>query len=348
MDTDSHESRIARVSSWFAARSGHEFSVFMRTGDSEVPVAAGPYLGMQEHPTSKGVFRALFKDERRISVDPDQEKYISFGFELRGVDAGEHRLILDKGSQTIEVTDLGAVAVPSTDEVVWPEPVPTAPPTTVPASPAVTSAASPAPAAPVPPTSPASQAIEMHLKAPVYGNSMGSGFYGPVTVRIEQGLMSVAGTRSNHKGGAIVGGAALLAIGGIGLVFGLIVAGGATSDSDMGAAFCLMGVGMLLLLVGLGLFFVGRARYMRGEQATLSFPLSSAVGRKVRYDTNLGCLLMLFLTPLIGLIVMLAMGRRVVRLSVPNDRGQRPANQMLELKVASSAEGAILDAALRG
>ena len=41
-------------------------------------------------------------------------------------------------------------------------------------------------------------------------------------------------------------------------------------------------------------------------------------------------------------------GRRIVRMTVPNDRGQRPAHQMLELKVASSAEEAILDAALCG
>ena len=238
---------------------------------------------MQEHPTSKGVFRANFRDDRRISINPDGEKHISFGFELQGVDAGEHRLILGKGSQTIEITDRGAANGALAEEVVWPD------------------------EAPVP------------LAAPAYAAPP-----------------------------AGVGGAALLAIGGIGLVFGLIVAGGAISGSDMGAAFCLMGVGMLFLLVGLGLYFVGRARFMRGEHATLSFPLSSAIGRKVRYDTNLGCLLMLVLTPVIGPIVMLAMGRRIVRMTVPNDRGQRPAHQMLELKVASSAEGAILDAALRG
>ena len=63
---------------------------------------------MQEHPTSKGVFRANFRDDRRISINPDEEKHISFGFELQGVDAGEHRLILGKGSQTIEITDRGA------------------------------------------------------------------------------------------------------------------------------------------------------------------------------------------------------------------------------------------------
>lgn len=286
---------------------------------------------MQEHPTSKGVFRANFRDDRRISISPDEEKHISFGFELQGVDAGEHRLILGKGSQTIEITDRGAANGALAEEVVWPDeaPVPVAAPTYA-APPAV------------------AQAAELHLRAPVYGNSMGSGFYGPVTVRIEQGVMSVSGMRSSQRGGAVVGGAALLAVGGIGLVFGLIVAGGAISGSDMGAPFCLMGVGMLFLLVGLGLYFVGRARFMRGEHATLSFPLSSAVGRKVRYDTNLGCLLMLVLTPVIGLIVMLVMGRRIVSMTVPNDRGQRPAHQMLELKVASSAEGAILDAALRG
>ncbi|MBN2247885.1 MAG: hypothetical protein JW733_04220 [Coriobacteriia bacterium] len=330
MDTELHAIHVARVSNWFSDRGGHGFSVVVRTGPNEVSIAAGAYLGIQEHPTTKGVFRARFRDDRRISINPDEEKYISFGFELQGVDTGERLLVLDKGSQTIEITDLGAPSGPSADEVVWPEEAPVAP----------------APQAAVAP--PASQTVEVRARATVYGNSMGSGFFGPVTVRIEQGQMSVTGMRSSHRGGALVGGAALLSIGVIGLVFGLIVAGGATSDSDMGAAFCLMGVGMLFLLVGLGLYFTGRARFMRGEQATLSFPLSSAVGRKVRYDTNLGCLLTLVATPVVGLIVMLAMGRRIVRLSVPNDRGQRPANQMVELKMASNAEGAILDTALRG
>lgn len=369
MDTELHVIHVARISTWFAERTGHEFSVFVRTGPNEMPIAAGAFLGVQEHPTSKGVFRANFRDDRRISINPDEGKHISFGFELQGVDAGEHRLILDKGSQTIEITDLGAANGPSAEEVVWPDeaPAPVVAPTTLTASvppPAQPPASPPAPAPPAPvassaapvtpapppvtPAAPVAQAAELHLRAPVYGNSMGSGFYGPVTVRIEQGVMSVAGMRSSQRGGALVGGAALLAIGVMGLVFGLVVAGGATSDSDMGAAFCLMGGGMLFLLVGLGLYFVGRARFMRGEHATLSFPLSSANGRKVRYDTNLGCLLMLVLTPVIGLIIMLAMGRRIVRMSVPNDRGQRPAHQILELKVASSAEGAILDAALRG
>ncbi len=342
MDTELHAIHIARVSNWFADRSGHEFSVLVRTGANEVPIAAGPYLGMQEHPTTKGVFRARFRDDRRISIDPEQEKYVSFGFELQGVDTGERLLVLDKGSQTIEITDLGAAAGPSADDVVWPEETPVQPAPAVP--PIAQTPVVPAPQAAAPPDP---QVVEVHAKATVYGNSMGSGFYGPVTVRLDQGVMSVTGMRSSQRGGAIVGGAALLAIGAIGLVFGLIVAGGATSDSDMGAAFCLMGGGMLFLLIGLGLYFTGRARFMRGQQATLSFPLSSATGRKVRYDTNLGCLLTLVATPVVGLIVMLVMGRRIVRLAVPNDRGQRPANQMLELRVASNAEGAILDAALR-
>jgi len=172
---------------------------------------------VQEHPTRKGVLRANFRDDRRISINPDGETHISFGFELQGVDAGEHRLILGKGSQTIEITDRGAANGALAEEVVWPD------------------------------------EASVPVAAPAYAAPP-----------------------------AVAGGAALLAIGGIGLVFGLIVAGGATSDSDMGAAFCLMGVGMLFLLVGLGLYFVGRARFMRGEHATLSFPLSSAVGRKVR------------------------------------------------------------------
>ena len=110
-----------------------------------------------------------------------------------------------------------------------------------------------------------------------------------------------------------------------------------------------MGVGLLMGLIGLALHFVGRSRAMRADTATLQFRLADARGRRiVRYDDNIGCLLMLLLTPIIGLIVMLAMGRRLLRLNVPDDRGMRQPYQSLVLKTLSSADGALLGQALRG
>lgn len=361
MDAAGHDVRVAQVREWLVARAGHDLSVTVHTGSTVVTIAAGPFLGMEEHPVSKGVFRALFSDARRASIDPDEEKFISFGAELQAVEALPGRLVLDKGVQRIEIVDLAEVGPARSDEVSWPSR------THAPAAPAASNAPVPPPPLPSVAPQPAEQVMppaqpvmppaaapaatgpvfEARAKASVYGNSMGSGFFGPVNVRIEQGWMSVTGMRSSQRGVGIVIGTALWVIGAIAALFGLIVAANATGDSDMGFAFCLMGFGLLLILCGLALYFVGRARFMRGEMSTLQFPLINASGRKVRYDDNLGCLLMLFATPVIGLIVMFAMGKRIVRMSVPNDRAVGASRQMLVLKVASSAEGAALDAALR-
>ncbi len=344
MDSALHDALIARISEWFSARAGHEFAVTVHTGPNVVQVAEGPLLGMEEHPVSKGVYRVLFTDARRVSVNPDEEKFVSVGFELIDVLADAGRLVLDKGAQRVEILDKQAAAFPTGDQVDWPTAVPVSTPVPAPAPPAP-----PAPVASPAPVPVAGPKLDMRMTAPIYGNAMGSGFFGPVAVRIEQGWMSVTGMRSGLKGGMIIGGTVLWIFGIIGLLFGLIVAANASGDSDMGFAFCLMGFGLLLMIIGLALYFIGRARFVgAGQTETLQFPLVNAIGSKVHYDTNLGCLLALVATPVVGLIVMLAMGKRIVRMTVPNDRGQRPARQMLVLKVASSADGAALDAVLRG
>lgn len=331
---------VARATEWFAARAGREFLVTVQTGPNAVQIAEGPFLGVEEHPVSKGVYRLLFTDARRVSVNPDEEKFVSIGFELVDVLADANRLVLDKGSQRVEIVERQPTAFPAAEEVSWPAPAATpAAATPAPAAAPELAPASPVPVAPV---------LEMRLKAPIYGNCLGSCFFGQVMVRIEQGWMTVTGMRSSSRGTMLVGGTFLLTMGIIGLLFGLVVAGNASGDSDMGFAFCLMGFGILLLIIGLALYLIGRSRFVgAGQTASLQFPLATAIGRKVHYDTNLGCLLMLVPPPvLVGLIVMFAMGKRIVRMSVSDDRGLRP-RQMLVLKVASSAEGAILDAALR-
>jgi hypothetical protein len=187
----------------------------------------------------------------------------------------------------------------------------------------------------------------MRANAPFYDNSYGSGFVGPVTIRIEEGWVTVTGKRSPQRTMMAMGGWALGILGIIGLAFGLVVAGNASGDSDMGFAFCLMGVGLLMLLPGLALYLVSRSKAMRSSVDSLQFRLGDVSGGVARYDSNLGCLFMLLLTPLIGLIIMLAMGRRIIRLTVPNDRPTGPARQMLAIKTNSPADGALLSQVLR-
>jgi hypothetical protein len=190
----------------------------------------------------------------------------------------------------------------------------------------------------------------MRVVAPPSGNATlsGSGFFGPVDLRIQQGRVTVTGQRSDRTGVMMLLGALLLTLGIMGMVFGLVVASQAGGNSDMGFAFCLMGGGLLSALLGLALTLVGRKQFMVGPTASLEFALAEARGARVRYDDNTGCLLMLFLTPLIGLIVMFAMGKRIVRMNVPSDRNARAPRQMLVLKTYSASDGAILNQALRG
>jgi len=350
MDAAQHEADTARMREWFEAHKDGEMSVTVHTGQNSVPVAAGRFLGIEEHPISKGVFRAQFADSRRFSLNPDEDKFISIGWELEGVQADTGRLVLDKGSQRVEIVVLEAPQeTPRAEDVTWPAPSQPAPPAPTPVAPAPP-VAPPVAQPPAPPVaSTPSDFVELRMRAPLYGNSMGSGFFGPVTVRIEQGWMSVTGMRTPGRGGLVVGGALVLALGVASLLLGLVIASNASGNSDMGAAFCFMGVGLLASLVGLAMFLVGRSRAIRtGQPGTLQFRLSETGSRrKVAYDTNVGCLLMLVATPVIGLIVMLAMGRRLVRLNVPNDRAASPPRQELILKTLNTADSAILDRALR-
>lgn len=80
----------------------------------------GPFLRLEEHPISKGVFRALFDDSLNTGSGPDSEKFIAFGSELQGAVIESGRLVLDKGAQTIEIVDgTSANATPTADEVTW-------------------------------------------------------------------------------------------------------------------------------------------------------------------------------------------------------------------------------------
>lgn len=186
-------------------------------------------------------------------------------------------------------------------------------------------------------------------RPPTYSNALnGSKFSGIVKVCIEDGAVTVTGTRSTDSGIAFTSGVLLLVFGAIGLVFGLVIAGNAQGDSDMGMAFACMGPGLLMLLSGIALYVFGHRRATQGETDTVRFDLAQARGRKVRYDADTGCLWSLLVSPLIGLIIMLVRGRRLVRMTIPADPGSKARRQNLVLKTLSAADGAILDRALRG
>jgi outer membrane biosynthesis protein TonB len=420
VDEQKHALLTSRVADWFSTRGGHVMSVKVRSGNETEYVAVGPFLRLEEHPTSKGVFRALFDDSLNAGSGGDAERYVAFGGELQGVEAEGDRLELDKGAQTIEIVDQGVPpAVPAAEDVTWdtpevpaaaqdvfreptpqppatqatptapppppPPPPPPAPPSTPPAAVPAAAAPPPAYAPPPPPGAPPSiwaapvvapvaawapppvappppppatappappgahgQAFEMQLKAPLWENAMSSKFFGPVTLRIDQGVATVTGRRSTDSGSLYMAGGILMVLGAIAIVFGGVIAGGATSNSDMGAAGCAAAIGLLLAAPGLVLFVVGRNRAMRGEVATVRFRLADASGRKTRYDSNLGCLIALLLTPLGGLIVTLVRGRRIARLNIPAPAGSKTPRLMLVLEAFSSADGAILGRALAG
>lgn len=186
--------------------------------------------------------------------------------------------------------------------------------------------------------------LSMTVRAPLYGNAMASGFFGDVRLDIAQGWVTMTGMRARVKGQILVGGMLLLVLGALGLLFGIALS--TDPDSEHMGAICGMS-SLLMIAIGLALYLVGRSRVMRsGEQATVRFELARARGRRVRYDSNLGCLLMLVATPVVGLIVMLAMGRRVVRMSAPIAPDGR--DQVVTLRARSSADGAVLDRALSG
>jgi hypothetical protein len=204
-----------------------------------------------------------------------------------------------------------------------------------------------APAAGYPAPSP--QGLDLQVDAPLYSNCFGSRFFGPIAMHVEQGWMTLIGRRTpegfRSSANLLVGGTMLLVFGGIALALGITAfAYDGSAESPITQAV-LIG-GLLMLIPGLVMRLVAAPRLRQGDVETVQFPLPVMGDRRVRYDSNLGCLLMLFATPVIGLIIMLVMGRRIASLSAPIGSGG--ANVVAVLKTRSSADGGILDVALRG
>lgn len=355
---DEHGRLVGVINEWFASRTQHQMTVKAHTGDHNEFVATGPFVGVEEHPSSPGVYRLLFDDSLTAGPGPDAVKYVAFGHELQDVYAEPARLVLDKGAQRIEILDR---SVPVTaelltaDDVEWPEAVAPAVAAPMPAATAAASApaaavAAPAAAAPaaVPMAAPAqrtSEAPPFQLVARLYDNSLASGLVGPIEMRIADGVVSLVGRRlpSRAAGWLLVAGNLLLIPGAI---LALIGAATIVLDTQDAPSMPLLVLGMLLTLGGVVLRIAGGMKARDALPVEITFPLSQVRRAGVHYDTNLGCGLSVILSPIIGLGVMLGMGRRVVRMRAPV--GFSGDTRSLVLRARSTADGVLIDRALRG
>jgi hypothetical protein len=394
VDASEHNELVWRVKEWFESRAGHDMSVQSHMGSNSTYIATGPFLRVEKHPTAEGVYRALFDDSLTAGSNAPPA-FVAFGWELQDVQASADGLLLEMGSQRVEILDRSAPARPTAAEVEWPTalpevvtpvvpPSPPPPPPPLPVAPEpanedafwtqeepTESASGPqviAPLAPAPPPPPAyappasahaapvpaspqpsPPVLDLQVDAPLYSNCFGSRFFGPIAMHVEQGWMTLIGRRTpegfRSSANLLVGGTMLLVFGGIALALGITAfAYDGSAESPITQAV-LIG-GLLMLIPGLVMRLVAAPRLRQGDVETVQFPLPVMGDRRVRYDSNLGCLLMLFATPVIGLIIMLVMGRRIASLSAPIGSGG--ANVVAVLKTRSSADGGILDVALRG
>ena len=230
---------------------------------------------------SKGVFRALFDDSLNSGSGPDAEKFVAFGSELQSVEIEGGRLVLDKGRpESRDRRRLVSSGTGVAETVARPAEAPAAPRArpsvrlrnlllsrrTLRRRPPRRFAAAPAPAGPgssrpVPRARRAGPSRCASRRRSTALNALGSGSAGPVTLRIEQGWVTVTGRRSARGGGMLVGGAILLSLGAVLADLGLGIAVRATSNSDMGAAFSCMGLGTVLLVpVSCSIWSPGTAR----------------------------------------------------------------------------------------
>jgi hypothetical protein len=90
-------------------------------------------------------------------------------------------------------------------------------------------------------------------------------------------------------------------------------------------------------------------QYRRGDSEARVFatlPASSIVAEGVGYNWQVGCLTMLLLSPIIGLIITFLLGRKVIRLSGPLDP-ESQAITTIRLKAHDGDEAAAILGALR-
>jgi hypothetical protein len=169
-----------------------------------------------------------------------------------------------------------------------------------------------------------------------------------VTLRLEQGWMSITGKRSatNGPGYMMTAGTLLIVFGALAFLLAAVAAGSSDDPRDTPITIAVFLASLVMLAPGIVLRAVGQSRAGKAPVSTLQFRLAEAKGDRVHYDDNVGCLLMLLLSIPIGLIIMLAMCRRMLRMNVPDDTSPNRSRQIVVLKTLGTADGALLQQAI--
>lgn len=105
-----HDRHVGAIAAWLWETTGSDLAVDVVTGTNRVAVARGRYVDMEAHPSAKGVYRVVFDSSQAGPDGPTGEPWITVGHEVVDVAAGDRSLIIDKGSQRIEIHVVGAEA----------------------------------------------------------------------------------------------------------------------------------------------------------------------------------------------------------------------------------------------
>lgn len=169
-----HDRRIGIIAAWLGENSGVDLSVDVVTGSNRVPIARGRYVDMEAHPSAEGVYRLVFDNSKARPDAAPGPQWVSVGHELVDVAAGDRSLIIDKGSQRVEVHVIETVAPEATQA-----------PQTAPAAAPVARVA-PAPMEDVSILEAYAPSLEAVATAPVYQNAAvpGSKLFGETRLEV--------------------------------------------------------------------------------------------------------------------------------------------------------------------
>ena len=272
-----HDRHLGAIAAWLSEKSDEGLLVEVVTGPNRTEIARGRYVDMEAHPSAKGVYRLVFDNSKAGPDAPTGQQWVAVGHELVDVAAGDTSLILDKGSQRIEVHLLSAIpAAPLTAGVAV-----SAPPVAVPddrTASATTEASSLIEAY--------APRIEALATAPFYQNSaiLASRLFGETRLEIDGDELYVTARRMRHGSaflimtGIIVGAFALAGV----LLYMVGLLGGRSSGLGMDVQYLEWTRNGTLAVAAAGLVFylLGRLLSTGREPETIVIPLSQASGRR--------------------------------------------------------------------
>lgn len=274
-----HDGHVGAIAAWLGEKSGTDLSVDVVTGPNRVTIARGRYVDMEAHPSATGVYRLVFDNSKAGPEAPAGQQWVAVGHELVDVIAGDRSLIIDKGSQRVEVHVLAGPEVETldVDQAVSAAPATAAPPAHW---------AAPRPADDVSILESYAPAVEAVASAPMYQNSAlgGSHLFGETRLQVVGDELRVTARRMRR-------GTPFLVLTGIivsafvfaGLAFyGLAVFNANTSGVPADAEYLrttLTGT-VAVAAAAAVLYFGGRLLSAGRQPETVTVPLAASSGRK--------------------------------------------------------------------